>query len=57
MFNRLKLMDIAQNRRVNDPLAIIIAPTRELAIQIFKDAEILNKGCDFRLCLAYGGTD
>ncbi len=36
--------------------ALILAPTRELAIQIHKDAIALAKGTDIRLALAYGGT-
>ena len=38
------------------PRAIILAPTRELAIQIHKDAEALGKYTDFKLGLVYGGT-
>lgn len=37
--------------------AIIIAPTRELAIQIHKDAEIFNRYCNLQLGLVYGGID
>ena len=37
--------------------ALILAPTRELAIQIHKDAMQLSTGTDFRIALAYGGTD
>ena len=37
--------------------AIIIAPTRELAIQIHKDAEIFNRYSDLKLGLVYGGVD
>jgi ATP-dependent RNA helicase RhlB len=37
--------------------ALIIAPTRELAIQIHKDAEMFNKYCGLRLGLVYGGID
>ncbi len=36
--------------------ALILAPTRELAIQIHKDAVELAKSTDIRLALAYGGT-
>jgi len=38
------------------PRALIIAPTRELAIQIHSDALQLGKHTDFRFALAYGGT-
>ncbi len=37
--------------------ALIIAPTRELAIQIHKDAAIFNQYCGLRLALVYGGID
>lgn len=37
--------------------ALILAPTRELAIQIHKDAEQLGANTDFKIALAYGGTD
>ncbi len=35
---------------------IILAPTRELAIQIAKDAELLGKNTELKIALAYGGT-
>lgn len=35
---------------------IILAPTRELAIQIAKDAEVLAKNTSIKIALAYGGT-
>ncbi len=38
------------------PRALILAPTRELAIQIFKDAEPLAVGTGLRLAVVYGGT-
>lgn len=37
--------------------ALIIAPTRELAIQIHSDAEQFNKHCGLKLALVYGGVD
>ena len=39
------------------PAALILAPTRELAIQIHKDAQALGVHTDFRLGLVYGGVD
>jgi ATP-dependent RNA helicase RhlB len=45
-----------EGRRPNQPRALILAPTRELAIQIHRDAEILGKHTGLRLGLAYGGT-
>jgi ATP-dependent RNA helicase RhlB len=38
------------------PRIFILAPTRELAVQIAKDAEILGRHTGFRIALAYGGT-
>lgn len=40
-----------------NPRAICIAPTRELAIQIHRDAELLGKHTGLRALLAYGGVD
>jgi len=37
--------------------ALVLAPTRELAIQIHRDAKILNEAAGLRLSLAYGGVD
>jgi len=37
--------------------AIIVAPTRELAVQIFNDAEILGKHTGFKNAVVYGGVD
>ncbi len=39
------------------PRALIISPTRELAIQIHKDAVLLNKYANLALGLVYGGVD
>ena len=40
-----------------NPRSIIIAPTRELAIQIHRDAELLGKYTGLRSVLTYGGVD
>ncbi len=40
-----------------NPRAVILAPTRELAIQIHSDAVQLSAGTDLRLGLVYGGID
>ena len=37
--------------------AIVVAPTRELAVQIFNDAEILGKHTGFKNAVVYGGVD
>jgi ATP-dependent RNA helicase RhlB len=41
----------------NSPQALIIAPTRELADQIFHEAERLGKFTGFRALAVYGGID
>ncbi|MBT9098809.1 DEAD/DEAH box helicase [Methylovulum psychrotolerans] len=40
-----------------NPRALVLAPTRELAIQIHKDALLLSKHLDLKFALVYGGTD
>ncbi len=48
---------IVQDRTVRYPRAIVLAPTRELAIQIHKDALSLSKRLSLSFALVYGGTD
>ncbi len=44
-------------RDQNQPRMLVIAPTRELAIQIAKDAESLGQFTDLRTAVVYGGID
>jgi len=44
-------------RRANQPRALIVAPTRELAVQIAKDAEQIGGHTGFEIGLVYGGED
>ena len=39
------------------PRCLIIAPTRELAVQIGKDATVLGKYCDAKVLTVFGGMD
>ena len=39
------------------PAALVLAPTRELVIQIVEDAKKLGKFCGFRSLAVYGGCD
>lgn len=55
--NVLLIEEGSPDRKQNQPRAIIIAPTRELAIQIHKDAVQLAKFTDLKLGLVYGGVD
>ncbi|MGD8546424.1 MAG: ATP-dependent RNA helicase RhlB [Thiohalophilus sp.] len=56
MYAHLMRHPANEQRNPNQPRALILAPTRELAVQIHKDAELLNKHLNFRLGLVYGGT-
>jgi ATP-dependent RNA helicase RhlB len=44
-------------RSLNAPRAIIVAPTRELAVQIHSDAEVVGASTGITLGLAFGGVD
>ncbi len=55
-FNHLLRRDPIATRMATQPRAVILAPTRELAIQIHKDAEVLGKYTGFTMGLVYGGT-
>jgi ATP-dependent RNA helicase RhlB len=48
---------VTAKKKTGNPRAIILAPTRELAIQIHKDALLLGKHLDLKFALIYGGTD
>src|SRR6202795_1808937 len=57
LFNRLLTDSGAANRPVNAPRAIVIAPTRELAVQIHSDAEAIGKYTGLKLAIVFGGVD
>ena len=46
----------SEKRRVNQPRALILAPTRELAVQIYNDAQALTKHTEFTSAAVFGGT-
>ena len=46
----------SKERHKTQPRAIMLAPTRELAVQIHDDAEVLSRHTGFRLGLVFGGT-
>lgn len=54
-FHYLLTHPAAENRKTNQPRALIMAPTRELAVQIHSDAEALAQETGLKLGLAYGG--
>ena len=55
--NRLLTRPALADRKPEDPRALILAPTRELAIQIHKDALKLGPELGLRFALVYGGVD
>jgi ATP-dependent RNA helicase RhlB len=57
LFARLLREPVPAGRKLNGPRAVIIAPTRELALQIHSDAVPLGQHTSLRLCLAFGGVD
>ena len=57
-----RLLSSAANRGTDDtanrqPQVFALAPTRELAVQIAKDAEALGQHTGLKIGLAFGGTD
>jgi ATP-dependent RNA helicase RhlB len=57
LFNRLLTVSAQPSRPVNAPRAIVIAPTRELAVQIHSDAEGLGKHTGLKIVIVFGGVD
>jgi ATP-dependent RNA helicase RhlB len=57
MYARLIRAEPPASRSLNAPRALIIAPTRELAVQIHRDAEVLGSHTGLKLGLAFGGVD
>lgn len=56
-FQRLLETPPDDNWDGKQPRALILAPTRELAIQIMKDAKLLNSEAGLRITIAHGGKD
>ena len=57
LFSDLLKRPAAPTRPANAVRALILAPTRELAVQIHKDAQTLGMFTGLTLGLAFGGTD
>lgn len=57
VMNRLLTRPALAERKPEDPRALILAPTRELAIQIHKDAVKFGSQLGLRFALVYGGVD
>ncbi|WP_456373770.1 ATP-dependent RNA helicase RhlB [Thiolapillus sp.] len=54
--HRLEKFPPSDRRRPNQPRALMVAPTRELAIQIEKDARVLAGHTGYKVEVVYGGT-
>ncbi len=57
MFQALLTLPRPANRGPTSILALIVAPTRELAVQIHHDAEILGRHTGLRQAVVFGGVD
>jgi ATP-dependent RNA helicase RhlB len=57
VIDRLLKRPALADRKAEDPRALILAPTRELAIQIHKDAVKLGDQLGLKFALVYGGVD
>jgi ATP-dependent RNA helicase RhlB len=57
VLNRLLTRPAVTSRKLTDPRAIIVAPTRELAIQIDKDFRAIGRDTGLTSALIYGGVD
>ncbi len=57
MYHALAAKPASHGRSGTSIRALIVAPTRELAVQIHHDAEILGRHMGLKLALVYGGTD
>lgn len=57
IFNHILKQPIENKRKSGTPLALILAPTRELVLQIEKDARALGKYINFSILSLLGGMD
>jgi ATP-dependent RNA helicase RhlB len=57
VLNRLLVQPAVADRKQTDPRAVIVAPTRELAIQIDKDFRSIGRDTGLTSALIYGGVD
>lgn len=57
VMNELLTLPEVEGRRPNEPRAFILAPTRELVIQIYEDAKTLAEFTDLKIQVAFGGAD
>ncbi len=56
ILQRLLTHQPAAERKPTHPRVLMLAPTRELAIQVHKDVALLARHTDFRTLVVFGGT-
>ncbi len=56
-FHKLLNSERKESKKKNPIRALVVAPTRELAIQIHEDGKKLVEHTGLKMALAYGGTD
>jgi len=52
-----RMLSMPAKERHSSPRALIIAPTRELVVQIDVEAKLLGQACGFKIVPVYGGID
>jgi ATP-dependent RNA helicase RhlB len=57
LFQSLLSKPAPPGRHAQSIRALVVAPTRELAVQIHKDAAVLGKHTGLRIAVVFGGTD
>jgi len=57
LYQALLTRPVAHSRQRTSIRALIVAPTRELAVQIHRDAEVLGRYTGFKQAVVYGGVD
>ncbi|MEA2063091.1 MAG: DEAD/DEAH box helicase, partial [Gemmatimonadota bacterium] len=57
VITRMLLNPIQGKRKPGTPRVLIIAPTRELVLQISEEARQLSKYCDLKIVSVFGGMD
>jgi ATP-dependent RNA helicase RhlB len=57
LFQALMTRPLSHGRARTSIRALVVAPTRELAVQIHRDAELLGRHTGLKLGVVYGGTD
>lgn len=57
LFQSLLRQQAPPSRQPTSVRALVVAPTRELAVQIHKDAAVLGRHTGLKLAVVFGGTD